>query len=130
MQADGAADRLRRGRRTMRRREFILGLGAAATWPLAARAEQAAVPVIGFLSYRSPGESASVVTAFRAGLKEFGYREGPKLHIAFRWAEGHRERLAALATELVEIEAAVILAAGGTVTGLAAKAATSTIPIV
>src|SRR5262249_1376073 len=84
----------------------------------------------GFLSSRSPGESASVVAGLRQGLKEAGYAEGRNVHIAFRWAEGRYDLLPALAAELVDIQVTVILAAGGTQTGLAAKAATSTIPIV
>src|SRR6516165_2459706 len=115
----------------MRRREFIALLGAGLFgWPLAARAQQPAMPVVGFLSLRSPGESASVEAPFRQGLREQGYVEGQNLHIAFRWAEGHYDRLPALAANLAEIRVAVIVTAGGQGSALAAKAVTSTVPIV
>ena len=115
----------------MKRREFITLLGGAATaWPLAARAQQAPAPLIGFLSSRSPGESAGVVAAFRQGMREIGFIEGQNLAIAFRWAEGHYGRLPALAAELVGLPVALLFSAGGPPTAFAAKAATSTIPIV
>ena len=115
----------------MRRRDFIKVVGSlAAAWPLAARAQQPAMPVIGFLSSRSPGESTSVVAAFRQGLRETGFIEGQNLGIAFRWAEGHYDRLPALASELVSLPVTLLFAAGGTPSAFAAKGATSTIPVV
>jgi putative ABC transport system substrate-binding protein len=119
----------------MKRREFIAGLGMAATssllWPLAARAQQqAAMPVVGYLSSRSPGESETVVAAFRKGLAETGHVAGQNVTIDYRWAEGQYDRLPALAAELVDLKVAVILAAGGPPSALAAKKATSVIPIV
>ncbi|HEV2548198.1 MAG TPA: ABC transporter substrate-binding protein [Stellaceae bacterium] len=115
----------------MKRRDFIMLLGGTVTaWPLLARAQQQAMSMIGFVSSRSPGESAGVVAAFRQGLSEAGFVEGKNLTIAFRWAEGHYDRLPALMRELVGLRVAVLFAAGGPPSALSAKEATSTIPVV
>jgi putative ABC transport system substrate-binding protein len=115
----------------MRRREFITLLGGtAAAWPLAARAQQKTLPVIGFMSSRSPEDSQSVLAGFRKGLSDSGLVEARDVVIEFRWARGDFGRLPAFAAELVRDRVSVIVAAGGDPSGLAAKAATSTIPIV
>jgi len=114
----------------MRRREFMLILGGAMTMPLPLRAQQKAMPVVGFLHSTTPGSNAANVAAFLQGLAETGYVEGQNAAIDYRWAEGRYDRLPALAAELVKRRVDVIVAGGGLPSALAAKNATSTIPIV
>ena len=114
----------------MRRRDFIAGLGLSVALPLSARAQQPAIPFVGFLSSRSPGESEAVVAAFRKGLAESGFVAGQNVAIEYRWAEGRYDRLPQLASELVDMRVAAILAAGGAPSALAAKKTTTEIPIV
>src|SRR5215471_9771341 len=112
------------------RRKFLATLGGAAAWPLAARAEQAAVPVVGFINLGVADASANRVAAFRKGLSEAGYAEGQNVIVEYHWLEGHYDRLPAVMTDLVQRRVAVIATPGSTEVALAAKTATTTIPIV
>jgi putative ABC transport system substrate-binding protein len=115
----------------MKRREFLNVLcGAAAMWPLGTSAQQSGLPIVGYMSSRSLGDSIALVAAFRKGLNEAGFVEGQNVTIEYRWAEGQYDRLSAMAAELIRLGSVLLVATGGEPSALAAKAATSKIPIV
>src|SRR5262245_52296435 len=115
----------------IRRREFIALLGgAAASWPFSARAQQSAMPVIGYLSTRSAEDTTHLLAAFRTGLAQTGYVEGQNLTIEYRWAVGQYDRLPGMAAELVQRQVTVLATTGGEPAAFAARAATATLPIV
>jgi putative ABC transport system substrate-binding protein len=114
----------------IRRREFIVGLGSAAAWPVAARAQQPAMSVVGYLSGRSPADSVEVLADFRRGLAEVGFVEGRNVTIEYRWLEGHYDRIHEMVADLVRRRVAVIAVPNTTASALAVKAASQTIPIV
>ena len=118
-------------REHMRRREFITLLGgAAAAWPVAARAQQPAMPVVGYVSGRSPGSDAYLVEGFRRGLRENGFTEGQNVALEFRWADGRLDRLPAMAGELIERKVAVLFAGAADVATGALRVASAIVPVV
>src|SRR5262249_52172665 len=120
----------RRGHRMIRRREFITLLGGAAAWPLAAHGQARRMPVVGYLISRGPDDAAHLATAFRRGLRDANFIEGQNVKIEYRWGRDQFESLKTMAEELCRMPVAVLAATGGVPAVLAAKAATSTIPIV
>ena len=114
----------------MRRRDFLTLVAGSAAWPLTATAQSQAIPVLGFLHSRGPEDAGYLASAFRRGLRDAGFIDGQNVKIEYRWAKGHYDQLAALAKELTRVPVSVMVAGGGTPAVLAAKSATSTIPIV
>jgi putative tryptophan/tyrosine transport system substrate-binding protein len=114
----------------MKRRELLTLVGSAAAWPLAARAQQTPMPVVGFLSSRSPDDTTHLLAGFRQGLADAGFIEHQNVTIEYRWVLGQYDHLPALATQLTRLSVVVLVSTGGEPAALAAKAATSTIPIV